>query len=212
MVPFKPFGESLPQMVIPLQEETYVILSPDLVVNRPGEYGLGYALLRVPDHGGGFLGYGPGKFLNGFQSIVFSVGEHGESKVRMAFTANRPTKILNIPYDPVGLGFRAANILTLGQASRVAGWFTDFLPSFMTPTGIDPMQAYIAFMNAITAGAAAEHFGLSKYEADRFMLVQHFMQHYEMITGALATYRHVPDWSAGMGIPLWIRTGSIPRA
>src|SRR5207247_11034402 len=54
---------------------------------------------------------------------------------------------------------------------------------------------------------AGEHFGISKSELERFFPVQHFQQHYQMITVALATYRSVSDWLAGSSIPDWIRTG-----
>jgi hypothetical protein len=41
-------------------------------------------------------------------------------RVRMAFVANRPEKVMNIPYDPVEMTFRVANMLTLGASNKLA--------------------------------------------------------------------------------------------
>ena len=210
VVPFKPLGDNLPQIGIPLQEQTYVVISKDFVVNRPGEYGLGYAILKgTGSNPGDILAYGPGRFQLGFQTIHFTTDKSGATKVRMAFAANRPDKVMNIPYDPVGLAFRALNTVTLGAAEQYSKYVSNYLPGFLTSTGIDPMQLYIAAANAATGGAAAEHFGVSKEELDRLMLMQHFSQHYQMILGAMSTFHRVPDWLATSAIPAWIRSGVL---
>jgi len=205
-VPFKPFGNSGPQIVLPLQEESYVVLSKDFIVDRPGTYGLGYALLRGTSSDE-LLAYGPGHFEAGFKTIRFEMDPEGTTRCRMAFTVNRPEKVMNIPMDPVGMAFRLANAVTLGAAAQFAASLQGFLPAFLTPTGIDPVQAYIALANGLSGGAAGEHFGISKTELERFFLIQHFQQHYQMVTGAIATYRGVADWLAAGSLPQWIRTG-----
>jgi len=182
-------------------------LSKDLIVDRDCEYGLGYAILKEPEDPDDLLAYGPGHFQAGFQTIDFVMDAHGTVSARLAFAVDRPKKVMNIPFDPVGLAYGLVNKLTLGASGRLADSLGGILPSFLTPTGLDPVLSYIALANGLTGGAAAEHFGISRVELERFFLVQHFQQHYQMMTGALTTYRSVSDWLAGSSIPNWIRTG-----
>jgi len=209
-VAFKPLGDNLPQVLIPLQETTLVVLSKDFITNQAGAYGLGYAILTGGNTGAGsVLAYGPGHFTAGFQTIGFRVTPGGAVRATLAFAVNRPEKVMNIPYDPMGIAFRAINTLSLSYAGQFTQYFRALVPPWLTPTGVDPMQLYIAAANAATGGAAAENFGISKTELDRFMLLQHFMQHYTMMTGAMATYHSVADWTANSSIPDWIRAGVL---
>jgi hypothetical protein len=211
VVPFKPLGENLPQIGIPLQEKTWIVINKDFVVDKPGEYGLGYALLRGGEtSAASILAYGPGRFQLGFQTIHFKMDPAtGATRVSLAFASNKPQKIMNIPYDPVGLGFRALSTVTLGYLDQYTKYLTSYLPGFLTPSGVDPMQLYIAAANYATAGAASQHFGINKAELDRLFLLQHFNQHYQMILGAQSTYHTVPDWLAAASIPDWVRSGSL---
>ena len=79
-VSVKPLGSSAPQFMVPLKEESYLVVSPDFVhnVENPepgvlGEYGFGYAFVKNP-HRGPFA-YGPGEFGVAFQTIRFRVME-----------------------------------------------------------------------------------------------------------------------------------------
>ena len=214
VVPFKPLGENLPQISIPLQEQTYVVISKNFVVDRPeaDEYGLGYAILKgSTDSPDSLFAYGPGRFQLGFQTIHFKTDKStGATKVTMAFGVDRPSKVLNIPYDPFGYAFRLLSLIPSSLASTLSTYMSAYLPSFLTPTGIDPVQLYIAALNLATAGAAAEHFGVSKGELDRMMLTQHSTQDYQMIQGAMSAFQRVHDWLDSSTIPIPIRSG-VPK-
>ncbi len=40
------------------------------------------------------------------------------------------------------------------------------------------------------------------------MLLTHFMEHYEMISGALATWRHVQSWLDRAHVPEGVKEGT----
>jgi hypothetical protein len=202
----RPFGTMGPQLVLPLQQETWLVTGPGFVVDKGDEFGVGYAILRHAPLGR-FLAYGPSQFEHGFGSIVFRIERDNTIRVRMAFAANRPTKVMNIPYDPVEMTFRAAKKLSMGATKKLTDVLDSILPSFAGTRGFDPVQAYIALANGLTGGAAGQHFGFSLAQLERSFLVQHYMDHYRMIRGALMTYRSVPDWQAEASLPWSIRTG-----
>jgi hypothetical protein len=203
---FAPLGDDGPQMVIPLRSESYVIISRELVTDRPGEYGIGYAIMPGPETGGD-AAYGPGHFDTGFQTIRFTLGKDGVARARTALAVNRAEKFMNLPFDPLQLGFKAADTLTLGIASQFVQPFAGAFPPFLSAHGLDPLQAYIALANAATGGAAGESFGVSKISLEHSILTQLFQANYKLISGAVLTYRSVPDWTAGSALPDWIRTG-----
>jgi hypothetical protein len=206
----RPFGNAGPQLAFPMRQETWLVTGPGFLVDREDEFGLGYAILRRAQTGR-FLAYGPSQFEHGFGSIVFRIHPDDTIRVRMAFAANRPEKVMNIPYDPVEMAFRAAKTLTLGATNRIAAAIDSVLPSFAGSRGFDPVQAYIALANGLTGGAAGQRFGFSLAQLERSFLVQHYIDHYHMIRGALMTYRSIPDWHAGASLPRSIRTG-VPEA
>jgi hypothetical protein len=120
---FSPLGTDEPNLILPLSESTFLVVSRDFVVDETedregsiGRYGFGYAVLKSPESS--FLAYGPGQFDVGFQNFVFTVLPDGASHVRMAFVVNRANRIVNLPLDPVFAFIDAANLLTGGLAAR----------------------------------------------------------------------------------------------
>lgn len=200
---FEPFGPGSLSVSIPLEDETYVVLSPEFITVTDnttgsviGSYGFGYALLQVEQEPGRFA-YGPGHFRAGFQLVTFQVHEDGATSVTMVFVANRPEQILRVDLDPVGWSFRAADLLTFGLASRAAGPLWPSLErSPVRLRDIDPVTLYIQAADALTAGFSREELCISKKQLERDMLLQHFMEHYRLIAGSLLTWRQVPDWLA----------------
>jgi hypothetical protein len=157
------------------------------------------------------LAYGPGYFNAGFQTIHFQMLPDGQTSVRLVFVVNRPERLLNVPLDPVQLGFAVADLASMGLASRAFGplklVLQNFAPSFGT---FDPILTYVELANLLTGGEAARQLCISKKQLDKEMLVQHFMQHYEMIVGSLLTWRQIPDWLDSANLPDWIRQGTKP--
>jgi hypothetical protein len=212
---FSPFGGNALKLQLPLKESTYLVLGPPFVKNNEdpepgvlGQYGFGYAFVPyAPEKG--IIAYGPGHFAAAIQTVDFKVMLDGEIRVRAAFVVNRPTRIANIDVAPVDWSFQIADMMTFNLAS----WFmapmkaiADRLP--LRVSGVDPIAAYIWMANTITGGMAAQRFGISKEVLEKRMLVQHFMQHYEMLINSLLVWRIVPDWTDEVGLPDYCRTGS----
>jgi hypothetical protein len=65
----------------------------------------------------------------------------------------------------------------------------------------------ISLANLVTGGLAGRQFCISMEELQRRFLVQHFMQHYEMLTGSVLTWRQIPDWLDQANLPQWVITG-----
>jgi len=212
---FQPFGSRSATISIPLDEETYVVLSPEFVTvnddpggDLVGQYGFGYSLLQFASRPSVFA-YGPGFFRAGFQQITFDVRRDGTTLVKMAFVANRPDQILRVDVDPIGWSFRAADALTFGVASRFAGPARALLAeSPLRLRDVDPVSAYIQAADALTAGYSREQLCITREQLEREMLLQHFMQHYRLITGSLLAWRQVPDWLAEATLPSVARTGT----
>lgn len=195
-------------VVVPLAEESYLVLSPELITDDPqeGRFGLGYAFIRNRDHG--TLAYGPGEFEAAYEQIHFSIDDEGRVRVEMFFAANRPTAIARVSLDPVVWAARLMNVATLGLASGVIGSGEALYRRLgLTWPSVDPVRAFIALANAVTAGQAAGQACISTEQADRLFLAQHFKQHYEAIAGSIATWRQIADWTNDAALPDWVRTG-----
>jgi hypothetical protein len=212
-VPTRPFGDTGPELMFNLDEESYVVISRDFVLdrNRPapgilGEYGIGYAFLKSP--GSGLLAFGPGKFAMAIQLIQFQILESGDINVNMVFVVNRPEQIANVPVEPVDWLFRLADLLSLGIAAPLLDPVRAAISHLPLRLGtIDPVCFYIELMNFLTRGQAAETLCISRDQLDRRFLVQHFMQHYETVVGALFTWRQICDWLDTAALPRWVITG-----
>jgi hypothetical protein len=161
------------------------------------------------DNNNSLLAYGPGHFDSGFQTITFRLTPSGEIRVKTVFVVNRPEKILNVPLDPIRWGMGLLNLGTLGIAGQIfPGFNTLFNNAETSGPAFDPLFTYIRLVNQLTGGAAAQQFCISKQQLEREMLVQHFMEHYNMITGSLLTWRQIPDWLDESTLPAWVIRGT----
>ncbi|HEY8022168.1 MAG TPA: hypothetical protein VIH93_13770 [Thermoanaerobaculia bacterium] len=216
---FHPLGADGPYVALPLQEETLVVLHRAFIrsLDDPepgllGKYGFGYALLRNPADRG-LLAYGPGRFDAGFQLVDFKIRDDGEIRVCLTFVVNRPERLLNLGLDPIGWGMGLADLMSLGMASRFLApvqraWAGG---SAAGAEGPDPIFAWIAMVNLLTGGRAASDLCISRERLEKDMLIQHFTEHYTLISGSLATWRRVPDWRDRAALPERLERGEACR-
>lgn len=212
---FRPLGTSGPAISFPLQEENYIVLHKEFITIQDdvndrfcGEYGFGYGILRV-DEGSSVLAYGPGRFNVGFQTIQFRMLSDGQITAHLVFVVNRPERILDFPLNPFEWGFAFADLLSSGLGSRPAFPFRQLGQNLIPSLGtFDPLLTYIDVANLLTGGEAARRFCISREQLEKEMLVQHFMQHYQMIVGSLLTWRQIPDWLDSAHLPPWVMNGT----
>jgi hypothetical protein len=201
---YSPGGSALPSVNLPLREDSRVILAPQFLTideteraDRIAEYGFGYALLNEESESS-VLSYGPGRFQTGFQLIHFRLLNDGQTFVRTVFVANRPDRIVNPGAIVSGL------TRPMAQNDRYS---SSAIHAPSAPVLPDPVLGGIWAANFITNGEAADSWCISVSNLLKSMLVQHFQQHYQMITGALLTWRQVFDWRDEKTIPEWIKLG-----
>ena len=211
---FRTGGQDMPQLVWPLREEPYLVVSPDFILDEEapaagvlGRYGFGYAFLKTPRPTGP-LAYGPEMFDASFEQFIFEVADDGTIVLRLIFVVNKPSRILNVPVVPLEWGLRAADTFSLGLVSP---WLERFkVLADRTPArfgSFDPLLFYITAANLMTGGAAARQFCISREQLEKDFLVQHFTQHYRMVAGSLLTWRRAPDWRDAAALPRWVTTG-----
>jgi hypothetical protein len=213
----KPFGERVLQLKVPLDESSFLIMSPEFIVDRTephtlpngekviGQYGFGYGF--VPDPTVGVLGYGPGEFDVAFQHVHFRVLENGQIRVQLVFVANRLQRVASVPLFPVNLAFGIADIASLGLARPLLRPLKQAAGRLPPSPRVDPVTALVDTANIATAGQAARQLCISRERLEEIFLVRHFMQHHDMITGALLTWRAIPDWTDEQMLPEWVKTG-----
>ena len=207
-------GSTPAKLVLPLDEESYLVVSADFVADQTaptegirGRYGFGYAFLKNPRDRGPIV-YGPGRFDAAIKLIRFELLADGETQVRTAFVANRPTRLLDVSLDPVDWSFTLADLMSFGWTSRALAPVRDALSRLPLRLGsFDPLTTYITLANELSGGRAARELCISKDQLDKRLLVQHFEQHYQMLVGALMTWRQIPDWLDESGLPDWVRGG-----
>jgi hypothetical protein len=209
---YMPFGTENPQVVLPLSEASYLVLSRDFITHADdpapgvlGSYGLGYAFIKEPTSG--LLAWGPGQFDAAIELFNFLVYEDGRIRVEMAFVANRPERLLNLPLNPVSWSLTLADLLTFGLSSRFLTPLQGMLERLPFSIGIDPVYTFIWLANVFSSGQAAQQLCLSTEELDKQFLVKHFMQHYQTIAGALQTWRQIPNWLDSSALPEWVVRG-----
>lgn len=210
-VRLKPLGEQAPEFSFELNEESYLVVSRDFIVNEDdahghSRYGFGYAFIRSPEPE--FTAYGPGEFDAAFESIIFDLSESGTVTVQMGFVANRPHQVAKLEVKPVDWGFRLADSVSMGMASRLFSPVKASLGSIRLGS-IDPVYTYVSLANALTAGQAADALCISREQLDKRFLLQHFTQHYQTIIGTLLTWRQIPNWLDTDNLPNWVRTGGL---
>jgi hypothetical protein len=212
-VPAKLLGPRGPELLFNLDEESYVVLSRAFIrdCKQPypgmlGEYGIGYAFIKNPKPG--FLAFGPGEFAAAIQLIQFRISESGEINVHMVFVVNRPEKVSSVSVDPLDWSLRLGEIASLGLA---APWLNPLraalsrVPAYLGT--FDPVLSYVDLMSFLTSGQSEEKLCICREELDRRFLLQHFMQHYETVAGALFTWRQIPDWLNTAALPRWVVMG-----
>src|ERR1700719_1849803 len=212
-VPVRPFGAAGPELLFNLDEESYLVVSRDFILDRdrpaPGilaEYGVGYAFIKSPKPE--LFAFGPGGFAMAIELVEFHMAESGDIHVHMVFVVNRPEAIANLNIDPVDWTFRLANLLSLGMASPLLNPIRSALSRLPLRLGaFDPVYSYIGVMNLLTDGLSEEKLCISKEQLDKRFLLQHFVQHYETLAGALFTWRQIPDWLRSSAVARRGRTG-----
>ena len=197
---YRPFGDVLPSLQIPLNEETAVVASAGFITDshshdkhRIAQFGFGYSIFPPPRQTG-FLAYGPGQFEIGYSEFKFSVFEDGEIRVLRTFMVNRPTKLVSLPLNPIAF------------AKRVAGPNFESIPSG-PEFSVSPLLPAIDMANAATFGALDKSCCISREQIEKNMLLQHFFQNYDMINGAQNTWRRIGDWLNENQLPKWVITG-----
>jgi hypothetical protein len=210
---YMPFGIENPQVVLPLSEASYLVLSREFITHEDdpapgvlGNYGLGYAFIKEPT--AGLLAWGPGQFDAAIELFNFLVDEDGSIRVEMAFVANRPERLVNLPLNPASWGLSLADLLTFGLSSRFLAPLQGVLERLPFGGGIDPVYTFIWLASAFSGGQAAQQLCLSTEELDKQFLVKHFMQHYQTVAGALQTWRQIPDWLDRPTLPEWVVRGT----
>jgi hypothetical protein len=211
---YLPLGAEAPQLVLPLSEASYLVLSRDCITNENnpepgvlGKYGLGYVFIKDPTRS--LIAYGPGQFDAAIELINFRVLEDGETRVHMVFVANRPEKILNLSLDPVGWGSTLMELMSFGLTSRFLAPMQGVLDQLpWRGVDVDPVNAFIRLANLLTGGQAAKQLCLSREGLNKQFLIKHFTQHYQAIVSSLQTWRQIPDWLAGEeNLPRWVVRG-----
>ena len=71
----------------------------------------------------------------------------------------------------------------------------------------DPAASFIRFANAATFGETGRALCISEDHLARLFLYQHYLQHFQAVTGSAAVWRKVPDWTATSELPQDIREG-----
>ena len=213
---YTPFADGSFSVVFPQQEQSYIGISQDFVVNQDnpspevlGKYGIGYALLK-PAPRKTIFAYGPGHFTAGFQTIHFEINKEGETRARLVFVSNRPTNVIDIELNPLLWGFSFADAVTFGMTSRVFGSLRRLVERFSPRLeNFDPVTTYITFINLLTGGLAKDQLCASLESLEKNpMLLTHFMEHYYLISGALVTWRKVQNWLDQADIPEAVREGT----
>ncbi len=208
-----PFGTDNPQLILPLGEASYLVLTPDFITHKDnpapgvlGRYGLGYAFIKEPTSG--LLAWGPGQFDAAIEIIDFLVFEDGAIRAEMVFVANRPERLLNLSLNPFNWSFTVADLMTFGLSSRFFAPLRGVVEQLPFSGGnVDPVYAFIWLANALSGGEAARQLCVSTEELDKQFLVKHFMQHYQTVAGALHTWRQIPDWLDSSALPEWVLRG-----
>lgn len=210
---FRPFGSGGPAVSFPLNEESWLVLSRDFILeeddpspNTLGRYGVGYSFIRDPTRG--LIAYGPGQFDAAIELINFDVSARGEVRVQMIFVVNRPERIANVSLNPFDWGFRVADLFSFGAASRVFAPVRGALERLPSDAdGFDPVYGFVSLANALSGGQAAEQLCISREQLEKDFLAQHFSQHYATLVGSLLTWRQIPDWLDTAALPEWVVTG-----
>jgi len=209
-----PLGSNGPRVSLPLQEGSYLIMSPEWVTieDNPsedilGHYGLGYSFAKEPFPS--LIGYGPGEFEAAFEKIEFIIHRDGKIRVEMVFVSNLPDRILNVSLDPLSW-MSAAAAATMGAIGPSAAPVLASLRS-RSPLKLfrsDPIFGFLRGLNIATLGQADSLLCISKDQLLKEFLFKHFAQHFQTISGSLRTWRAIEDWTDESTLPAWVINGT----
>ena len=198
---FQPFGPRSFTIDLPQAEEFYLIISPEFVTcqDNPtpdvlGHYGFGYAILK-PEENRSIFSRSMDIFGTGFQLLSFELDSKGQTSTQLAMVTNRPRRILDMDLNPVTLGFGLANLMSFGLASRLVSPLSGMLEKLSPRLGnFDPVTAYIYLADVLSAGISAEQLCISMETIEKQMLLENFIQHYDLIVGSIVTWRQTQNW------------------
>ena len=198
---FQPFGPRSFTIDLPQAEEFYLIISPEFVTcqDNPtpdvlGHYGFGYAILK-PEENRSIFSRSMDIFGTGFQLLSFELDRKGQTSTQLAMVTNRPRRILDMDLNPVTLGFGLANLMSFGLASRLFSPLSVMLEKLSPRLGnFDPVTAYIYLADVLSAGISAEQLCISMETIEKQMLLENFIQHYDLIVGSIVTWRQTQNW------------------
>ena len=152
-----------------------------------------YSFIKNPVPGP--IGYGPGEFDAAIELIYFTVFADGRVRADAVFVVNRPTRIANLPLNPLVWADQALNLASLGTARYLLGPLRDAVGRLpFAGASFDPVGASLALVNFLSGGLAAQTLCISMQQLEKDFLVKHFAQHYQTLEGSLQTWRQIPDW------------------
>jgi hypothetical protein len=215
--PFSSLGPAAPLVQLPLQQRTsYLVIGPPLIRNQEqssadvlGRYGFGYAFVPYSPDDPGVIAYGPGHFSAAVQTVDFSLLRNGDIRARAGFVVSRPNQMARVDVDPIDWGFKLADVLTFGAASRLMSpvrSIADTLP--LRITGLDPIATSIWIASAIANGMADRPLADAKEQFEKGVLTQHAAQHRELLSRAVLVWRMAADWTDEARVPTFVREGA----
>src|SRR5262249_19484851 len=94
-------------------------------------------------------------------------------------------------------------------SSRVRMAFVVNRPYRIVNFPIDPVFTFIDTANFLSGGLAPRYYWMSRRALETTFAVQHYMQHYDMMVGALSTWRQMDDWLDESRLPHWVVSGTV---
>ena len=203
-----------PTVAVPFPQTLKLALVPQLIENQDhpapgvlGTYGTGVAFLKTP--GWSFMAYGPDKIQPAFEQVKFTVFEDGRIRVRIPWVTNQPSRIFNVPLNPLWWGARLANIASGGLAQRLAGLLPAALRRSVDVPSFDPVMTFIDVANPLTLDWAGDALCISRLQLDKEMLFLHSIENLRTVLSTLPVWKEVRDWLNPAEIPLWVQTGKL---
>jgi len=203
-------GAAGPLLEVPLKEDVYTVMSREFVMNREhpspgvrGEYGYGYAVIPDPSVKS-IMAYGPTGLTTTFDTMWLRVMENGQIQAISAFVANQPTRLVN--FDPVDWGFRLADLMSFGMASRLLGPLKRICDGVFPE--VDPIFTFTRTANWLSAGLAADELCISKERVLKNIMALHMLETYHFLLGTVSAWKLVPDWLDTDNLPVWVTNPS----
>lgn len=214
---FKPFGPRSFTVELPQEEEFYLVISPEFVTcqDNPtpavlGRYGFGYAILRREPNRGIFA-RSSDIFRTGFQLLTFELDTNGRSWVQLGMAVNRPRRILEVNLNPFVLGLGLADLGSFGLASQIFSPANKTIENISFPFGsFDPVTLYMSLADVLTDGISSEQLCISIETIEKQMLLQNFIQHYDLVVGSIVTWRQTQNWLDPVQLPEQAISGVHP--